>query len=197
MAACKPGLQTRSANQVAPGTWGSFGSRLSPSFWCEQAPRQLASVAHLPHYCAPGQPTVEEYIVRHSDAERFREEHPACQGARLRSKGASKLKVPGLVQVAAPTTAVFQSAWRRGSPRRPNESVTLTPKGQALLKCAPGGRGSLGPDTLAYELKYVCAGVTTYKVKGVVAVHQAPARTAATINTDAFVTFTRWQSPSS
>ena len=53
-----------------------------------------------------------------------------------------------------------------------------------------GGRGSLGPDTLAYELKYVCAGVTTYKVKGVVAVHQAPARTAATINTDAFVTDT-------
>ena len=98
-----------SANQVVPGMWGSFGSRPSPSFWCEQAPRPLSSVAHLPHF-APGQPTVEEYIVRHSDAERFREEHPACQGARLKSKGAPKLKVPGLVQVATPTTAVFQSA---------------------------------------------------------------------------------------
>ena len=90
-----------SANQVVPGMWGSFGSRPSPSFWCEQAPRPPASVAHLPPF-APGQPTVEEYIVRHSDAERFREEHPACQGARLKSKGASKLKVPGLVQVATP-----------------------------------------------------------------------------------------------
>ena len=60
---------------------------------------------------------------------------------------------------------MFQSVWKRGSPRRPNETLTLTAKGRKLLDHGRRGRGNLGPDTVAYELRYYCAGVTTYRVE--------------------------------
>ena len=99
------------ARHIAPGSWCSFGSHLSPTFWCEcvSAPPTTAAAGQVSATPPPSSAYIE-FIARHSDAERFREEYPACRGAQLRSKASpSRLAKADLVQIEAPKTAMFQS----------------------------------------------------------------------------------------
>ena len=108
--------------------------------------------------------TRTEFLLRHPDADRVLEEYPACRGANMQAGGALKLQHDRLVDIAAPMGAVLQTTWKRGRPRRPNERVTLTAKGREYL----AGKGKLGANTLAYGLRFFCAGVASYRVEDTV-----------------------------
>ena len=175
-------MATRWQEPVQAGEWGHYGSDLSPTFWCERLQTQIpsarqhvAATSAMVGTATSNTPrTRTEFLLRHPDADRVLEEYPACRGANMRAGGTLKLQHDRLVDIAAPMGAVLQTTWKRGRPRRPNERVTLTAKGREYL----AGKGKLGANTLAYGLRFFCAGVASYRVEDTVSLLSTPCRTA-------------------
>ena len=109
-----------SGPRIAAGAWGKHHGRPAPSFWC----RMLSS-----------SPSRSKFLLLHSDAAKFRVEHPLCLGVPLLSRGTpSKVeKQKGLITVKPPPTAATTLGWRKGSARRDDEIVTLSEAGRACL----------------------------------------------------------------
>ena len=107
-----------SGPRIAAGAWGQHHGRPAPSFWC----RMLSSSA-----------SSSKFLLLHSDAAKFRVEHPLCLGVPLLSRGTpSKVeKQKGLITVKPPPTAASTLGWKKGGARRDDEIVTLTVAGRA------------------------------------------------------------------
>ena len=97
-----------SGPRIAAGAWGKHHGRPAPSFWC----RMLSS-----------SPSRSTFLLLHSDAAKFRVEHPLCLGVPLLSRGTpSKVeKQKGLITVKPPPTAASTLGWKFGSARRDDE----------------------------------------------------------------------------
>ena len=135
---------------LAPGTHvpaGGWGDGL-PSFPC---------------YVQAVSPTKAVFLVRESDADRFRHEHPDCVGARLLSMGDVRVHsehAARLVTTRPPPGAIVNSARKRGVQRFDNERCLLTEDGRRELKA--GVRSKL----IVWALDYRCGGVDTYHNSG-------------------------------
>jgi hypothetical protein len=147
-----PALLPAGIGGILPGTWGpawpgSFWC-WPGSFWCWHVANQTAGAT--------------SFLLHEEHATRFREEYPACVGARLLAAGGKRgsgAKAQRLVVVAAPLGAIQGGKRKKGAgaERFENERCVLSEDGWSYLR-ARGGHCNL----LVWALDFRCAGIDTF-----------------------------------